>query len=126
MPFGGQADHNLQPLDFIVDPASPMMTGVPNPIVGNFASHASHSGLPGSAHIVATAVDASGPSVLYDIQGGCPPTPTPTVTPTATPSCTPIVVNGSITGGRSDNGWSNVPRRYSEHLCGAQGMPGSL
>ena len=99
MPFGGQADWFLSPSDFIVDPASPMVAGVPNPIVGNFASHAHHSGLPGSAHVVVTETDALGPWVLYDIQGGCPPTPTPTATPTVTPSCTPIVVNGSITGG---------------------------
>ena len=59
--------------------------------------------------------------------GGCPsPTPTPTVTPTPTATPGGCTVNGSITGGRSDNGWSNVPRRYCEPLCGAQGMPGPV
>jgi hypothetical protein len=94
MPFGGQADHNLQPTDFIVDPASPMMAGVPNPIVGNFASHASMSGLPGDAHVVVTVLDALGPPVLYDLRRGATcggtPTPTPTATPTPPPTPTPL------------------------------------
>jgi hypothetical protein len=106
MPFGGQANWFLSPEDPIVDPAHPMVAGVPSPIVGNSASHADHTGLPGSAHVVVTELTPAGPSVLYAIEGGgCPPTPTPTptatatVTPTATPSCTPIVINGSLTAG---------------------------
>ena len=62
MPFGGQADYFTSPEDFIVDPASPMVAGVPNPIVGNSASHAHHSGLPASAHVVVAETDANGPS----------------------------------------------------------------
>jgi hypothetical protein len=93
-PFGGQANHDLQPVDRIVDFASPIVAGVPDPIVGNFASHADDSGLPAGAHIVVAATDPTGPPTIYDLRpgGGCAGTPTPT--PTATPGgCT---INGSI------------------------------
>jgi hypothetical protein len=91
MPFGGQGNWFLSPSDTIIDPASPMVAGVPDPIIGNFASHADHSGLPGGAHVVVTETDPNGPSVLYDLRpgGGCGPTPTPTPTVTPTPTCTP-------------------------------------
>src|SRR5262249_36251480 len=47
MPFGGQGNGaDFSSSDNIVDPSSPMMTGVPNPITGNFASHVSYTGLP--------------------------------------------------------------------------------
>jgi hypothetical protein len=98
MPFGGQGNGaDFSTSDNIVDPASPMMTGVPNPIIGNFASHVSESGLPGAAHIVVINPNDNQP-VIYDLRpgGGCV---TPTPTPTATASCTPIVVNGDISLG---------------------------
>src|SRR5207249_4083100 len=93
MPFGGQGNAaDFSSSDNIVDPASPMMTGVPNPIVGNFASHVSESGLPGAAHIVVINPNDQQP-VLYDLRpgGGCGPSPTPTATatPTGSPTCTP-------------------------------------
>jgi Beta-propeller repeat len=92
LPFGGQANYDPSPEDFILDACSPIVTGVPNPIVGDSASHVSMSGLPANAHVVATRTDAFGPPVVYDLRGPCgTPTPTPTATPTATatPSGTP-------------------------------------
>jgi hypothetical protein len=96
MPFGGQGNgYELSVSDNIVDPASPMMTGVPNPIVGKFASIVSESGLPGDAHIVVINANDQQP-VIYDLRrgtncGGGTPTPTPTAsaTATATASSTP-------------------------------------
>jgi hypothetical protein len=96
VPFGGEglgADYS--PSDWILDPSSPMMLGVPNPITGNSASHVSFSGLPTQAHAVVTKTDQNGPPVIYDIPtsdtcGATPsPTPTATATPTATPTTTP-------------------------------------
>src|SRR5438094_1887421 len=53
MPFGGQGnDGQFSPSDNVVDPASPMMIGIPNPMEGNSASHVSYTDLPGPAHIV--------------------------------------------------------------------------
>src|SRR5207302_3197451 len=95
-PFGGQANWDLQGTDRIVDPTSPMVQGVPDPITGNFASHADDSGLPADAHVVVRPIEPSGPPTLYDLRRGtCGPTPTPTATvtatptPTGTPTCTP-------------------------------------
>ena len=46
MPFGGQGtDGVFGGNDPVVDPASPMMIGMPNPIPGNAASHVSYTGL---------------------------------------------------------------------------------
>ena len=88
MPFGGQGNGcDFGTNDPVVDPASPMMVGMPNPIPGDAASHLSFSGLPGGAHIVVTS-DASGQPALYDLRpgGGCgSPTPTPTATATCPP-----------------------------------------
>src|SRR5438045_686584 len=58
MPFGGQglgADFSAS--DNVIDPASPMMHNIPNPMQGggvlhNSASHVSYTGLPGPAHTV--------------------------------------------------------------------------
>jgi hypothetical protein len=101
LPFGGQGNGaDFSSSDPIVDPASPMMTGVPNPIVGNFASHVTETGLPAGAHtVVISGVNSN--TVLYDLRpgGGCGPSPTPTATPTASATCTPIVINGSIDTG---------------------------
>ena len=36
LPFGGQSNFDLSSSDPIVDPSSPMVQGVPNPITGNF------------------------------------------------------------------------------------------
>jgi len=93
MPFGGQGNGaQFSPTDWILDPSSPMMAGVPNPITGNYASHVSYTGLPGAVHVVVTSFDQNGPPVIYDLQAGgtcASPTPTPTPTPTATPTATP-------------------------------------
>jgi hypothetical protein len=93
MPFGGQGnDGDFSGSDPVVDPSSPMMTAMPNPIPGNYASHVSMSGLPADAHVVVIAGTTSQPT-LYDLRrpqgcaGGGTPTPTPTATPT--PTCTP-------------------------------------
>gem|GEM_PF-908078 len=105
MPFGGQGnDGQFSPSDNVVDPASPMMIDIPNPMEGNSASHVSFTDLPAPAHIVVINPNNNQP-VLYDLQfggtcGGTPtptpsvppsPSPTPTLspTPTATPSVTP-------------------------------------
>jgi hypothetical protein len=95
MPFGGAGnDGQFSPSDNVVDPASPMMIGIPNPMEGNSASHVSYTDLPPPAHIVVMNPNNNQP-VLYDLQfggtcGGTPtPTPTPSVTPTVTPSVTP-------------------------------------
>jgi hypothetical protein len=91
MPFGGQGNGaNFSASDPIVDPASPMMTGMPNPIEGNSASHVSFTDLPGPAHIVVMNPNNNQPA-LYDLQfgGTCGATPTPSPTPSATPSVTP-------------------------------------
>jgi hypothetical protein len=95
MPFGGQGNGaDFSSSDNIVDPSSPMMLGIPNPITGNFASHVSFTGLPGPEHTVVINPSDNQP-VLYDLQiggtcGATPsPTPTPTTTPTVSPSPTP-------------------------------------
>jgi hypothetical protein len=94
MPFGGQGNKANGDSDSIVDPASPMMIGMPNPIEGNSASHVSFTDLPGSAHIVVMNPTNNQPA-LYDLQfgGACggTPTPSPTVTPSATPTATASV-----------------------------------
>ena len=93
MPFGGQGTGcDFGDNDPVVDPASPMMIGMPNPIPGNSANHLSFTGLPGPAHIVVNA-NTTGQPALYDLQfgGNCgaTPTPTPSVTPSPTPTVTP-------------------------------------
>ena len=93
MPFGGQGTGcDFSPSDPVVDPASPMMTGMPNPIPGNSASHLSFTSLPGAAHVVVISGNNSNPT-LYDLQigGTCGATPTPSPTASATPSGTPSV-----------------------------------
>jgi hypothetical protein len=94
LPFGGESCIDFSYTDPIVDPSSPIVQGVPNPIVGNYASHVVDTSLPAEAHVVVvTCPDQN--SVLYDLrQGtscGASPTPTPTVTPTPTPTSTPRV-----------------------------------
>ena len=68
MPFGGQVNGadfvNINP---VVDPASPMIVGMPNPVPGNSASHVSYSGFPGAAHIVVISGDNVQPT-LYRVQ----------------------------------------------------------
>jgi hypothetical protein len=97
MPFGGQGNGcDFSGSDNIVDPASPMVLGIPDPMTGNFASHLSYTGLPGPAHTVVVNPNDNQP-VLYDLQiggtcGATPtPSPTPSVTPTVTPTATPTV-----------------------------------
>jgi hypothetical protein len=97
MPFGGQGNGaDFSPSDNVVDPASPMMISIPNPMEGNSASHVSFTDLPGPAHTVVVNPSNNQP-VLYDLQfggtcGATPtPSPTPTVTPTVTPTATPTV-----------------------------------
>ncbi len=87
MPFGGDGHGgDFSGSDNVVDPASPMMINIPNPMVGNSASHVSYTGLPGPAHTVVINPNDN-QTVLYDLQVGdtCGPTPTPTPTATATP-----------------------------------------
>jgi hypothetical protein len=68
LPFGGTMTWDLQPTDTIVDPASPMVQGVANPIQGNSASHARvGTPLPPTAHVVVVAGAAGGPGTLYDL-----------------------------------------------------------
>ena len=94
MPFGGQGNGaDFSDSDNVVDPASPMMINIPNPMVGGgplSASHVSYTGLPDSAHTVVINPN-NNQTVLYDLQcGGTPtPTPTPTATATGTPTATP-------------------------------------
>jgi hypothetical protein len=91
MPFGGQGNGaDFSSSDPVVDPSSPMMLGMPNPIPGNSASHVSFTGLPGPAHVVVIAGTTGNPT-LYDLQigGTCGATPTPSPTPSATPTVTP-------------------------------------
>ena len=93
MPFGGQGTGcDFGDSDPVVDPASPMMIGMPNPIPGNSANHLSFTDLPPPAHIVVNS-NVSGQPALYDLQfgGNCgaTPTPTPSVTPSPTPTVTP-------------------------------------
>ena len=53
MPFGGQGHGaDLSGSDNVVDPASPMMLTIPNPMQGNVASQVSYTSLPGPAHTV--------------------------------------------------------------------------
>jgi hypothetical protein len=59
---------DFQGFNFIVDPTSPMMQGIANPIPGNSSSHCSATGLPGSAHVVVTTGDVPGGTpTLYDL-----------------------------------------------------------
>src|SRR5207248_5900013 len=93
MPFGGQGlGTDFSASDNVVDPASPMMLNIPNPMQGNSASHVSYTGLPGPAHTVVINPNDNQP-VLYDLQfgGTCggTPTPTPRDTPTPRPRPTP-------------------------------------
>ena len=53
----------------MVDPASPMMINIPNPMEGNSASHVSYTGLPGPAHTVVINPN-NNQTVLYDLQVG--------------------------------------------------------
>ena len=88
MPFGGQGgDCDFSDSDPIVDPASPMMTGMPDPITGSSASHLSYTGLPGAAHVVVITSTTSNPA-LYDFRPAQCGGGTPTPTPTGTPGCT--------------------------------------
>ncbi len=117
MPFGGQGNAaDFAASDPVVDPASPMMVGMPNPITGNSASHVSYSGLPGAAHIVVISGNTAQPT-LYDLRpgGACGPSPTPT--PSATPSCTPIVINGSIDTGDP----TQIDRLFRSGVAGSCG-----
>ena len=86
MPFGGTGTGcDFGSNDPVVDPASPMMVGMPNPIPGSAANHLSFTALPAAAHIVVI-TDTTGFPALYDLRpgGGCGGTPTPTPTATAT------------------------------------------
>jgi len=91
MPFGGQGNGaDLSENDNVVDPASPMMINIPNPMIGHSASHVSYTGLPGPAHTVVINPNDN-QTVLYDLQVGdtCGPTPAPRATPTPRPRPTP-------------------------------------
>ena len=94
--------------DNVVDPASPMMINIPNPMEGNFASHVSYTGLPGPAHTVVINPNNNQTGALRSasrrhMRSTTPtptatatatpatPTPTATVTPTVTATATPTV-----------------------------------
>ncbi len=119
LPFGGQSNYDASGSDPIVDPSSPMMAGVPNPIVGNFASHVADTGLPADAHVVVINGTDQNP-VLYDLFrgancGGTPsPTPTATATATATPTATPTPTpTGTPAGCVFGQGyWKNHPEAW--------------
>jgi N-acetylneuraminic acid mutarotase len=98
LPFGGQACGDVFGLeDPIVDICSPMMTGIPNPIVGNAASHVSDTGLPVDAHVVVLS-DVDNNPVLYDLTcQGAGPTPTPTP---------PLCASGLIQNGGFERGFA--------------------
>ena len=101
LPFGGQACLDFGVEDPIVDICSPMMLGVPNPIVGDAASHVTDTDLPPEAHVVVINDNNSNP-VLYDL--ACPKAkPTPTPTP---PLCdTRLIHNDGFETGHFDRGW---------------------
>ena len=70
MPFGGQGNEaNLVASDNVVDPASPMMISIPNPMEGNSASHVSYHGPAGSSAHRRHQPERNQP-VLYDLQFG--------------------------------------------------------
>jgi len=99
LPFGGQSCIDYSFEDPIVDTCSPMVLGVPNPILGNFASHVSSTGLPAAAHVVVINGNDSNP-VLYDLSCATPaPTPTP-----APPQCdTGLIQNEGFETGNFTN-----------------------
>jgi len=104
LPFGGQSNGGIFGTeDPIVNICSPMVAGVPNPIVGNAASHVSDTGLPAAANVVVTS-DVDGNPVLYDLTCQTA-SPTPTPTP---PLCGTALIHNSgfETGNFSD--WVNV------------------
>ena len=70
MPFGGTGTGcDFGSNDPVVDPASPMMIGMPNPIPGSSANHLSFTSLPATAHIVVI-TDTTGNPALYDFRPG--------------------------------------------------------
>jgi hypothetical protein len=122
MPFGGQGTGcDFGDSDPVVDPDSPMMTGMPNPIPGNAANHLSFTGLPGPAHIVVN-TNTTGNPALYDLQfggtcGATPtPSPTPSVSPTVTPSVTPTpTITPSVSPTPSEPPGSPTPTPTPHH-----------
>ena len=101
LPFGGQSCLDFGVEDPIVDICSPMVVGVPNPIVGDAASHVTDTDLPPEAHVVVINDNNSNP-VLYDLT--CPiAKPTPTPTP---PLCdTGLIRNDGFETGHFTGGW---------------------
>jgi hypothetical protein len=97
MPFGGTAIYDQQNNEYIMDPSSPMVQGVPNPFGVQEASLTDFPiGLPAGAHVVVRAESDTGFASLYDYRPvvpcvtGTPGTPTPTpAQATATPINTP-------------------------------------
>jgi N-acetylneuraminic acid mutarotase len=101
LPFGGQSCLDFGVEDPIVDICSPMVLGVPDPIVGDAASHVMDTDLPPGAHVVVINDNNSNP-VLYDLE--CPTAkPTPTPTP---PLCdTGLIRNDGFETGHFTGGW---------------------
>jgi hypothetical protein len=102
LPFGGQACGDVFGLeDPIVNICSPMVAGIPDPIVGNAASHVSDTGLPVDANVVVLS-DVDNNPVLYDLtcqKAGPGPTPFPS------PACdTGLIRNGGFESGNF-TGW---------------------
>ena len=71
LPFGGQSCIDFGETDPIVDPSDPMVQGVPNPIMGNFASHVADTCLPAEAHVVVVNGNDDNP-VLYELRDQAP------------------------------------------------------
>jgi N-acetylneuraminic acid mutarotase len=110
LPFGGQSCQDFSPVDDIVNICNPMVANVPNPIVGNFASHVTSSGLPAAADVVVISESDSNP-VLYDVT--CQAA-APTPTPFPSPACdTGLIQNGGFERGNFTNwvidGTQNAP-----------------
>jgi hypothetical protein len=63
-PFGGVNNDQLESDNYIVDPAHPIMAGVPNPYSGNSASHSYLTGLAPDDHILVTGGNAPGGNVV--------------------------------------------------------------
>jgi N-acetylneuraminic acid mutarotase len=67
LPFGGQLNQEFHGQNFIVDQASPTVTGMSNPVHGTSASHTAASGIPAAAHAIKLTEDAFGAPTLYEL-----------------------------------------------------------
>jgi subtilisin family serine protease len=71
MPGGGTIQVTLESSNTVTDAAHPLMQGVANPFLGNFASHATFINLPAGARTITTGVSSFLPTLVeYDLGGG--------------------------------------------------------